>query len=72
MNANQIDFTQLFIQNPWLIVLLLWILVWKGLALWHAARRNQKKWYIALLLLNTLGILEMFYVLFLTSRAAKK
>ena len=40
----------------------LWTLVWKGLALWHAARNGQPWWFVALLLINTLGILEIVYL----------
>jgi len=45
------------------IVAILWSLPWKGVALWKAARNNQKGWYIAMLILQTLGILEIFYIL---------
>lgn len=45
-----------------LIVVLLWIIIWKGLALWFSARRREKWWFIAMLLLNTLGILEIIYI----------
>lgn len=34
----------------------------KGYALWHAAKRNDKWWFIALLIINTLGILELVYI----------
>jgi len=44
------------------IMLMAWSLVWKGLALWKSARREDKKWFIALLLINTVGILEILYV----------
>ena len=40
----------------------LWSLVWKGLALWHASRNGQPWWFLALLLINTLGILEIVYL----------
>lgn len=40
----------------------LWTLIWKGLALWHAARRGEKGWFIALLIINTMGILEIIYL----------
>ena len=51
------------LNKPYLLIpLLLWSLVWKGLALWRAARLNQKWWYIALLPINTLGILEILYL----------
>lgn len=46
-----------------LIVVLL-SLALKGFALWHAARRNEKWWFIALLFINTLGIIELVYLIF--------
>ncbi|MDO8548498.1 MAG: DUF5652 family protein [bacterium] len=46
------------------LVAALWSLVWKGLALWHAAQRGEYWWFIALLLINTLGILEIIYLFF--------
>jgi hypothetical protein len=45
-----------------IILLLVWSLFWKGLALWHAARLGNNRWFIAMLLLNTMGILEIFYL----------
>lgn len=35
----------------------------KAFALWHAARNKQVFWFVALLVLNTLGILELVYLL---------
>ena len=37
-------------------------LVFKGLALWRAARRGEKGWYIALLVINTVGIFPLIYL----------
>jgi hypothetical protein len=45
-------------------VLTLWAVVWKGFALWRAARHGQKYWYIGLLVLNTIGIVEIIYLFF--------
>jgi methionyl-tRNA synthetase len=45
-----------------LILLLLWHIVWKGLALWRSARNHQKGWFITLLIVNTLGLLEILYL----------
>ena len=54
---------QIIINNPWIIVLVvLWTLPWKGLALWKAAKNSNKKWFIALFILNTLAILEILYI----------
>ena len=54
---------QFYSQNQlliWLIVI--WTLPWKGLALWKSAQDNQKWWFIAILILNTLAILEILYI----------
>lgn len=57
-----------------LVPLILGVIVWtvavKGFALWHAARNAQKEWFIALLIINTLGILELVYLFWF--RADKK
>lgn len=47
----------------WILLVSLWSLVWKGLALWRAAQLKQKGWFIALLIINTAGILEIIYLL---------
>ena len=44
------------------ILLALWSIFWKGVALWNSAERKQTKWFIAILLLNTAGLLEIFYL----------
>lgn len=46
----------------WYLALFVWVMAWKGLALWKAAREKQKWWFIALLVVNTLGILEILYI----------
>ncbi len=51
--------------NPLIgIVILAWTLFWKALALWRAAKYDQKNWFVAMLILNTitLGILEIIYL----------
>jgi hypothetical protein len=47
---------------PYLPILLLWSLFWKGLALWHAGKRNQPWWFVIILVVNTAGILEIIYL----------
>lgn len=36
----------------------------KGYALWHAAKRGQIWWFVAIVIFNTLGILELVYIVF--------
>ncbi len=43
--------------------LAVWSVIWKGIGLWYAARNHQKRWFIALLILNTAGIAEIIYLL---------
>ncbi len=51
--------------NPWVLsILIIWSLVWKGIALWHATRNGQTAWYVVMLIVNTVGILEIIYLLF--------
>lgn len=60
---------QFLIQNEWvLILMILWSLIWKGLALWKSARLKDKWWFVAILLINTLGLLEIFYIFIFSKR----
>lgn len=43
-------------------VVLVWSLIWKGMALWQAARHGSKGWFVVLLIVNTLGILDILYI----------
>jgi len=43
-------------------ILVIWSVVWKGLALWKAAHEESKPWFVALLIINTVGILEILYL----------
>lgn len=54
-----------------LFLLLLWVLPWKGVALWRSARNAQKKWFIVLLIFNTLAILEIIYIFYFSKPKTK-
>ncbi len=45
-----------------LLITLLWVLPWKIFALWTASKKNHKIWFVVLVIVNTLGILEIIYV----------
>ena len=47
---------------PIVPLLMLWVIFWKGLALWHAGRRGQVWWFLILLVVNTAGVLEIIYL----------
>jgi Na+/melibiose symporter-like transporter len=46
------------------VAMLLWIILWKGLALWYASKRNSRAWFVLLLVVSTFGILEIVYLFF--------
>ncbi|MFA6549780.1 MAG: DUF5652 family protein [Candidatus Gracilibacteria bacterium] len=50
------------IKGKLIILLLIWSFIWKGVALWKAGKNNQLPWFIVILLLNTVGILEIVYI----------
>ena len=60
------------LNNPWIMslftVLVVWSLMWKGVALWRAARNNQITWYVIMLFVNTVGILEIIYLFWFSKK----
>jgi hypothetical protein len=64
------NFNQLlvqFVSHPGnAVFFLVWAVFWKGSALWKAAGKKQVIWFIVLLLINTLGLLEIAYIFYLS------
>ena len=54
-----------------LVLLMIWSMIWKGIALWKSARKKDSIWFIVLFLINTIGILEILYI-FVFSKPKKK
>ncbi len=54
-----------------LLPLVIWSAIWTGLALWHAAKRGEKWWFIFFLLVHTAGIVEILYLIFVAKIFAK-
>lgn len=54
--------------NQYIIVLFIILaicdLVLKGIGLWKSAKSGQRNWFIALLIINSAGILPIVYLLF--------
>jgi hypothetical protein len=48
---------------PLILVAVLWTVILKGYSLWYAARAGQKWWFVAILVINTLGVLEIIYLI---------
>lgn len=45
-----------------MVLLMIWTIPWKGVALWKAARNNDIAWFVVLMVFNTVGILEILYI----------
>lgn len=57
------NFATFLATHQWIIILAaIWTIPWKGVALWRAARNRSVAWFVVLLIVNTLGILEIIYI----------
>jgi hypothetical protein len=56
----------------WLIPLIIWDAVWKGIGMWKAGRNNQLAWFICILIFNTVGILPIIYLGFFQKGSSTK
>ncbi len=64
MTKEFINYLPNVLVHPLVIaVVLVWSLIWKGLGLWKAAGLRQKYWFLAILIVNSFGILEIVYLL---------
>jgi hypothetical protein len=54
-----------------LAIVFIWTLVWKGMALWKAAQKGNKVWFVVLLLVNTVGILDILYLYVFSKKSNK-
>ena len=48
---------------PLIIILSVWEIVWKMIAMWKSARNNDLAWFIVIAIVNTMGILPIIYLL---------
>jgi hypothetical protein len=53
-------------------LLMVWSFIWKGIALWKASQNDSVPWFVALLLVNTLGILELLYIFVFSKKTQRE
>ena len=69
IEQNLMEIQAFFEAHPLLgLALVVWSLLWKGLALWKSARLSHKVWFIVMLVANTVGILEIVYLFFIAKK----
>jgi hypothetical protein len=49
-----------------IVLVVAWEVIWKLTAMWYAGKNNSKAWFIALAVINTIGILPILYLIFYT------
>lgn len=60
-----LDQPEIFAQYTYLIIILaVWDLAWKGMALWRAAKNDSKPWFVAILIINSVGIIPIIYLIY--------
>jgi len=65
MNNFLLNLEYFFKTNSYVFIFIaIWELVWKGLALWKAGQNKQRNWFVAILVINTIGILPIIYLKF--------
>ena len=47
----------------WVWPLALWDAMWKIIALWKSAKNKHWRWFVVILILNTVGILPIIYLI---------
>jgi hypothetical protein len=55
-----------------LFVVVIWSIIWKGLALWKSARTDSRIWFVVFLVVNTVGILEILYLYVFSKKSMSK
>ncbi len=70
---NVINIQQFLSTHPiFFISIIVWSLAWKGFALWKAAENKSFLWFTVLLLINTLGLLEIIYLFLIEDKKIKE
>lgn len=74
MNLFGQEFTDGLNQDQLLLigVIAIWELIWKGFALWRAARNKDTFWFVLLLAINSAGLLPAIYIFYLSKKPTNK
>ena len=49
----------------WLIPLVIWTIIWKGIGRWRAGRNDHKIWFVIMFIINSVGIIPIIYLIFI-------
>lgn len=54
-----------------LVLLVLADVILRGMGMWRAAKKGQQGWFVAMLVINSVGILPVVYMLFFEKKGKK-
>ena len=59
---------EFIVQNAEIIfpIVSLWTVVWKGLSMWKAGKKDSRVWFVLLLIFNSVGLLDILYIFVLS------
>lgn len=64
---------EIFSHYSWVIIpIVIWSIPWKGVALWKSAKNDHLGWFIALLIINSLAILDILYIFIFSKMGMEK
>ncbi len=74
MTIAELENLQHFITilGPFLLPITIWTIIWKGIALWKAGKNNDRNWFIAILIINSIGLLDIIYIYLISKRKNKE
>lgn len=60
-----------FIPKEAIALLVVWEFFWKAVGLWYSIKNGQRNWFIAIFIINTVGILPLVYLKFYQNKQKK-
>lgn len=61
-------FSQPLVTTIMFLVVMVWEFAWRGFGLWKASKNNQRNWFIAMLVVNSIGVLPIIYLKFFSKK----
>ncbi len=58
----QLDSVLPFNNPVFVFIVLFWSIFWKGIALWRSAQNHQRNWFLVILIISSMGIIEIIYL----------
>lgn len=55
----------------WLLPMVIWEVIWKGIGMWKAGQNKQLRWFVAILIINTAGLLPIIYIVWFQKKHKK-